>query len=70
MNRFLRWIFTLCIAYPVVWIWLGVRVSGLAESVLVFYVTDLYYLNLNSTFIVYLNVYQFRDLLLGSSAPA
>ncbi|HAT1619107.1 TPA: 1-acyl-sn-glycerol-3-phosphate acyltransferase [Raoultella planticola] len=28
MNRFLRWIFTLCIAYPVVWIWLGVRVSG------------------------------------------
>lgn len=27
MNRFLRWIFTLCIAYPVVWIWLGVRVS-------------------------------------------
>lgn len=28
MNRFLRWIFTLCIAYPVIWIWLGVRVSG------------------------------------------
>lgn len=28
MNRMLRWIFTLCIAYPVVWIWLGVRVSG------------------------------------------
>ena len=28
MNCFLRWIFTLCIAYPVVWIWLGVRVSG------------------------------------------
>ncbi|MGL4430105.1 MAG: lysophospholipid acyltransferase family protein [Silvania sp.] len=28
MNRFLRWIFTLCIAYPVVWIWLGLRVSG------------------------------------------
>ncbi|MGS2872281.1 lysophospholipid acyltransferase family protein [Enterobacter huaxiensis] len=28
MNRLLRWIFTLCIAYPVVWIWLGVRVSG------------------------------------------
>jgi len=28
MNRILRWIFTLCIAYPVVWIWLGVRVSG------------------------------------------
>ncbi len=28
MNRFLRRIFTLCIAYPVVWIWLGVRVSG------------------------------------------
>ncbi|ENK7137734.1 lysophospholipid acyltransferase family protein [Enterobacter roggenkampii] len=28
MNRFLRWIFTLCIAYPVVWIWLGIRVSG------------------------------------------
>ncbi|MFY0401208.1 lysophospholipid acyltransferase family protein [Pantoea dispersa] len=28
MNRFLRWIFTLCIAYPVVWVWLGVRVSG------------------------------------------
>ncbi|EGQ5292416.1 lysophospholipid acyltransferase family protein [Enterobacter sp. DTU_2021_1002640_1_SI_PRY_ASU_LCPMC_013] len=28
MNRFMRWIFTLCIAYPVVWIWLGVRVSG------------------------------------------
>lgn len=28
MNRFLRGIFTLCIAYPVVWIWLGVRVSG------------------------------------------
>ncbi|MGV3345818.1 lysophospholipid acyltransferase family protein [Enterobacteriaceae bacterium LUAb1] len=28
MNHFLRWIFTLCIAYPVVWIWLGVRVSG------------------------------------------
>lgn len=28
MSRFLRWIFTLCIAYPVVWIWLGVRVSG------------------------------------------
>ncbi|XTZ37378.1 lysophospholipid acyltransferase family protein [Salmonella enterica] len=28
MNRFLRWIFMLCIAYPVVWIWLGVRVSG------------------------------------------
>ncbi|QLK60357.1 1-acyl-sn-glycerol-3-phosphate acyltransferase [Enterobacteriaceae bacterium Kacie_13] len=28
MNRFLRWIFTMCIAYPVVWIWLGVRVSG------------------------------------------
>lgn len=27
MNRFLRWIFMLCIAYPVVWIWLGVRVS-------------------------------------------
>ncbi|MCK7441408.1 lysophospholipid acyltransferase family protein [Enterobacter roggenkampii] len=28
MNRFLRWIFTLCIAYTVVWIWLGIRVSG------------------------------------------
>ncbi|WP_353144506.1 lysophospholipid acyltransferase family protein [Enterobacter sp.] len=28
MNRYLRWIFTLCIAYPVVWIWLSVRVSG------------------------------------------
>lgn len=28
MNRFLRWIFMLCIAYPLVWIWLGVRVSG------------------------------------------
>ncbi|WP_145475806.1 lysophospholipid acyltransferase family protein [Yersinia similis] len=28
MNRMLRWIFTLCIAYPVVWIWLGVRVAG------------------------------------------
>lgn len=28
MNRILRGIFTLCIAYPVVWIWLGVRVSG------------------------------------------
>ena len=28
MSRFLRWIFTLCIAYPVVWVWLGVRVSG------------------------------------------
>ncbi|WP_279156669.1 lysophospholipid acyltransferase family protein [Obesumbacterium proteus] len=28
MNRMLRWIFTLCVAYPVVWIWLGVRVSG------------------------------------------
>lgn len=28
MNRMLRWIFTLCIAYPVVWVWLGVRVSG------------------------------------------
>ncbi|CAM6816768.1 1-acyl-sn-glycerol-3-phosphate acyltransferase [Enterobacter asburiae] len=28
MNRILRWIFTLCIAYPVVWIWLGVRVTG------------------------------------------
>lgn len=28
MNRFLRWIFTLCIEYPVVWIWLGIRVSG------------------------------------------
>lgn len=27
MNRMLRWIFTLCVAYPVVWIWLGVRVS-------------------------------------------
>lgn len=26
MNRLLRWIFTLCIAYPVVWIWLGIRV--------------------------------------------
>jgi 1-acyl-sn-glycerol-3-phosphate acyltransferase len=26
MNRILRWIFTLCIAYPVVWIWLGVRI--------------------------------------------
>lgn len=28
MNRMLRWIFTLCIVYPVVWIWLGVRVAG------------------------------------------
>lgn len=28
MNLMLRWIFTLCIAYPVVWIWLGIRVSG------------------------------------------
>lgn len=28
MNRIFRWIFTLCIAYPVVWIWLGVRVAG------------------------------------------
>lgn len=28
MNRMLRWIFTLCVAYPVVWIWLGVRVSN------------------------------------------
>lgn len=28
MNRLLRWIFTLCIAYPVVWIWLGIRVYG------------------------------------------
>lgn len=28
MNRMLRWLFMLCIAYPVVWIWLGVRVSN------------------------------------------
>ncbi|WP_411703599.1 lysophospholipid acyltransferase family protein [Edaphovirga cremea] len=28
MNRMLRWIFTLCVAYPVVWIWLGVSVSN------------------------------------------
>lgn len=28
MNRMLRWLFTLCIAYPVVWIWLGVRISN------------------------------------------
>lgn len=28
MNRMLRWIFTLCIAYPVVWIWLGVAVAN------------------------------------------
>lgn len=28
MNRILRWLFTVCIAYPVVWIWLGVRVSN------------------------------------------
>ncbi|WP_226571548.1 lysophospholipid acyltransferase family protein [Mangrovibacter yixingensis] len=28
MNRLLRWIFTLCIAYPVVWVWLGVSVAG------------------------------------------
>lgn len=28
MNRMLRWFFTLCIAYPIVWVWLGVRVSG------------------------------------------
>lgn len=28
MNRILRWIFTLCVAYPVVWIWLGVSVSN------------------------------------------
>ncbi|WP_039056300.1 lysophospholipid acyltransferase family protein [Enterobacter sp. Bisph1] len=28
MNRVLRWIFTLCIAYPVVWIWLGVSVAN------------------------------------------
>lgn len=28
MNRMLRWLFTLCIAYPVVWIWLGVSISN------------------------------------------
>ncbi|ELF95384.1 1-acyl-sn-glycerol-3-phosphate acyltransferase [Escherichia coli] len=28
MNLFLRWLFTLCIAYPVILIWLGVRVYG------------------------------------------
>lgn len=28
MNRMLRWFFTLCIAWPLVWIWLGVSVSG------------------------------------------
>lgn len=28
MNPMLRWLFTLCIAYPVVWIWLGVSVSN------------------------------------------
>lgn len=28
MNRMLRWMFTLCIAYPLVWIWLGVSVSN------------------------------------------
>lgn len=28
MNQILRWLFTVCIAYPVVWIWLGVRVSN------------------------------------------
>ncbi len=26
MNRLLRWIFTLCVAYPVVLVWLGVSV--------------------------------------------
>lgn len=28
MNRLLRWIFTLCIAYPVVLVWLGVSVAN------------------------------------------
>jgi 1-acyl-sn-glycerol-3-phosphate acyltransferase len=28
MNRMLRWIFTLCVAYPIVWVWLGVSVSN------------------------------------------
>lgn len=28
MNPMLRWIFTLCIAYPLVWIWLGVAVAN------------------------------------------
>lgn len=28
MNRLLRWFFTLCVAYPVVWIWLGVSVAN------------------------------------------
>ncbi len=28
MTRLLRWIFTLCIAWPLVWIWLGVSVSN------------------------------------------
>ncbi|MBW7983418.1 lysophospholipid acyltransferase family protein [Enterobacillus tribolii] len=28
MNRLLRWIFTLCVAYPVVLVWLGVSVAN------------------------------------------
>ncbi|BET43284.1 lysophospholipid acyltransferase family protein [Atlantibacter hermannii] len=28
MTRLLRWIFTLCIAWPLVWIWLGVSVTN------------------------------------------
>lgn len=28
MNPMLRWLFTLCIAYPLVWIWLGVSVAN------------------------------------------
>ncbi|KAB8312156.1 1-acyl-sn-glycerol-3-phosphate acyltransferase [Erwinia endophytica] len=28
MNRMLRWIFTLCVAYPLVWVWLGVSISN------------------------------------------
>ncbi|MCG8709383.1 1-acyl-sn-glycerol-3-phosphate acyltransferase [Brenneria sp. 4F2] len=28
MNPLLRWLFTLCIAYPVVWVWLGVSIAN------------------------------------------
>ncbi|EFH2541980.1 1-acyl-sn-glycerol-3-phosphate acyltransferase [Escherichia coli] len=28
MNSFLRWIFTLCIVYPLIWVWLGIRIYG------------------------------------------